>query len=166
MICDWWISIHFACFCVSRFIACDRNYDWRQWKTLLWRRLLTLRVRMFVKSAVKHLGFSSQELIRFFCEWINPTDNGSHLSSFLCQSIQLPDNLTSELEAIQRNAVHFVTVQFLESPGNFSGLKSNIQIEIQRIKEWVLASKLLHFDSLTDGFIMLDANPLKPRSLR
>ena len=26
-ICDWWISIRFVCFCVSRFVACDRNYD-------------------------------------------------------------------------------------------------------------------------------------------
>ena len=22
--CDWCISIHFVCFCVSRFVACDR----------------------------------------------------------------------------------------------------------------------------------------------
>ena len=49
---DWWISIHFVCFCVSRFVACDRNYDWRQRKTQLWRQLLNFRVRMFVKSAV------------------------------------------------------------------------------------------------------------------
>ena len=40
------------CFCVSRFVACDRNYDRRQRKTQLWRRLLNFRVRMFVKSAV------------------------------------------------------------------------------------------------------------------
>ena len=46
---------------------------------------------------------------------------------------------------------------FLESPGNFSGPKSNIQIEIQRIRARVLASKLLHFVSLTDSFITLDA---------
>ena len=54
---------------------------------------------------------------------------------------------------------------FLESPGNFSGPKSNIQIEIWSIKGRVLASKLLHFVSLTDSFIMLDAKLLKPRSL-
>ena len=53
MISDWWISIRFVCVCVSRFVACDRNYDWRQRKTQLWRRLLNFRVRMFVKSAVK-----------------------------------------------------------------------------------------------------------------
>ena len=27
VICDWWISIRFVCFCVLRFVACDRNYD-------------------------------------------------------------------------------------------------------------------------------------------
>ena len=40
-------------FSVSRFVACDRNYDWRQRKTQLWRWLLKFRVRMFVKSAAK-----------------------------------------------------------------------------------------------------------------
>ena len=54
---------------------------------------------------------------------------------------------------------------FLESPGNFSGPKSNIQIEVKRIGARLLASKLLHFVSLTDSFIMLDAKLLKPRSL-
>ena len=34
---------------------------------------------------------------------------------------------------------------FLESPVNFSGPKSNIQIEIKRIRARVLAGKLLHF---------------------
>ena len=59
VICDWWISICFVCFYVSRFVACDRNYDWRQRKTQLWRRLLNFRVRMFVKSAVTDLGDNS-----------------------------------------------------------------------------------------------------------
>ena len=27
VISDWWISIRFVSFCVSRFVACDRNYD-------------------------------------------------------------------------------------------------------------------------------------------
>ena len=54
---------------------------------------------------------------------------------------------------------------FLESPVNFSGPKSNIQIEIKRIRARLLASKLLHFVSLTDSFIMLDAKLLKLRSL-
>ena len=53
---------------------------------------------------------------------------------------------------------------FFESPGNFSGPKSNIPIEIQRIRAGVLASKLLHCVSLTDSFIMLNAKLLKPRS--
>ena len=33
---------------------------------------------------------------------------------------------------------------FLQSPGNFCGPKSNIQIEIKRIKARVLASKISH----------------------
>ena len=41
---------------------------------------------------------------------------------------------------------------FLESPGNFSGPKSNIHIEIKRIRARVLARKLLHF---VDQFIFL-----------
>ena len=53
---------------------------------------------------------------------------------------------------------------FLESPAKFSGPKSNIQIEIQTKRAWVLASKLLHFVSLTDSFIMLNAKLLKPQS--
>ena len=44
VVCDWWISIRFVCFCVSRFVACDSNYDWRQRKTQLWRRHLNFRV--------------------------------------------------------------------------------------------------------------------------
>ena len=55
---------------------------------------------------------------------------------------------------------------FLESPVNFSGPKSNIQIEIKTIRARVLDSKLLHFVSLTDSFILLDAKLLKPRSLK
>ena len=43
---------------------------------------------------------------------------------------------------------------FQESPVNLSGPKSNIQIEIKRIRARVLASKLLHFVSLTDVFIL------------
>ena len=27
MVCDLWISIGFVCFSLSRFVACDRNYD-------------------------------------------------------------------------------------------------------------------------------------------
>ena len=53
---------------------------------------------------------------------------------------------------------------FLGSPGNVSGPKSDFQIEIQRIRAWVLANKLLLFVSLTDSFIMLNAKLLKPLS--
>ena len=27
VICNWWISLRFVCFCVSRFVAADCNYD-------------------------------------------------------------------------------------------------------------------------------------------
>ena len=52
LICDWWILIRFVCFCVSRFIARDRNYDWPQQKMKLWRRLLKCRIHVFLKSPV------------------------------------------------------------------------------------------------------------------
>ena len=55
--------------------------------------------------------------------------------------------------------------RFSKGPVTLWGPKSNIQIEIKRIRARVLARKLLHFVSLTDGFIMLDAKLLKPRSL-
>ena len=51
-ICDWWISICFVCFHVSRFVACECNYDWWQWEMQLGRVLLNFKVRMFVKSTV------------------------------------------------------------------------------------------------------------------
>ena len=69
------------------------------------------------------------------------------------------------------NKIHAVSTTpwtwgpFLESPVNFSGPNSNIQIEMKRIRARVLSSKLLHFVFLTDSFIMLDAKLLKPRSL-
>ena len=47
------ILICFVSFCVSRFVACNCNYDWQQWKKQLWGWLLNFRVRMFVKSTVK-----------------------------------------------------------------------------------------------------------------
>ena len=50
---------------------------------------------------------------------------------------------------------------FLQSPDNFSGPKSYIQIEVKRIRARVLANKILHFFSLADNFIMLDAKQLK-----
>ena len=50
---------------------------------------------------------------------------------------------------------------FLQSPDNFSGPKSYIQIEVKRIRARVLANKILHFVSLADNCIMLDAKLLK-----
>ena len=52
--CSWFVIGGFqSILCVSRFVACGcNNYDWRQQKTQLWRRLLNLRVCMFVKSTV------------------------------------------------------------------------------------------------------------------
>ena len=52
------------CVSVSRFVACDHNYDWRQQKTWLWRQLLNFRVRMSVKSAVTKCKI--QRWIRLF----------------------------------------------------------------------------------------------------
>ena len=48
-----WILIRFVYFYISGFVACDRNYHWRQWKMQLWRWLLNFRVCVFLKSAVK-----------------------------------------------------------------------------------------------------------------
>ena len=53
---------------------------------------------------------------------------------------------------------------FVKVPVTFSGAKSNIQIKIKRIRAPVLDSKLLHFVSLSDSFIMLDVKLLKPLS--
>ena len=40
---------------VSRFISCDRNYDGRQGKTQLCRRLLNLGVHVLLKGAVNEI---------------------------------------------------------------------------------------------------------------
>ena len=70
-----------------------------------------------------------------------------------------------EIPFYQYVEVILVRGPFLKSSGDFTGPKSNIQIEIQRIRAQVLANKLLYFVSLTDSFIMLDAKLLKPLSL-
>ena len=49
---SWWISIRLGCFCVWRFVACDCNYDWQQWRTPLWSRLLNFTACVFLKNAV------------------------------------------------------------------------------------------------------------------
>ena len=73
MVCDWWLVnlISFGCFCVSMFVAWDRNYDWRQRKTQFWGRLLNFRVRMFVKSAVKLCLQKSPQIIMASSPWWN-----------------------------------------------------------------------------------------------
>ena len=47
-----------------------------------------------------------------------------------------------------------VSGPFFQKPDNLSGPKSSIQIEIKGIRSPVLASRILHFVSLTDSFIM------------
>ena len=77
---------------------------------------------------------------------------------------RLDCNAKSDVQTENSKACVISKRPFLESPGNFSGPKTNFQIEIQRIRARVLANKLLHFVSLTDSFIMLDAKLLKPLS--
>ena len=64
MVCDQWL-LDFDPFCVFlcfRFVACDRNYDWWQRETQLWRRLLNFRVRFLVKSAVMRNAYSVRQI--------------------------------------------------------------------------------------------------------
>ena len=55
----------FVCFCVLRFVVCVRNYDWRQQKPQLGRRLLKFRVLVFLKSTVK----DDPENLEFACSF-------------------------------------------------------------------------------------------------
>ena len=63
VICDWWISIRFANFFVSRLATCNRNYDWRERKMKLWRRLLNFRVCVFLKSVVNRTNKSGTKVL-------------------------------------------------------------------------------------------------------
>ena len=66
MVCDLRLlacSIRFACFFVSRFATCNRNYDWRERKSKLRRRLLNFRVRVFLKSVVNRTNKSGTKLL-------------------------------------------------------------------------------------------------------
>ena len=90
------------------------------------------------------------------------------LFDFLSHSVAVAAR--SGIQRVDPQMIHFGLFfitwgLFLESPGNFSGPKSNIQIEIWRIRARVLASKLLHCVSLTDSFIMLAAKRFKPLQL-
>ena len=59
---SWFVICGFRsvlCFSVSRFVACDRNYDWRQRKTQLWRWLLKVcekRSKVSVQSQAPGSG--------------------------------------------------------------------------------------------------------------
>ena len=123
------------------------------------------------------------ERCRIHCHYGNSRDSREFLSIrwgtkiIFDSGLNLPEQLIAQIAFVycrieyelDRSNRHAILLQtrgpFLESPVNFSGPKSNIQIEIKRIRARVLASKLLHFVSLTDSFIMLDAKLLKPRSL-
>ena len=63
MVCDLWLVDldPFLWVPSSKFVACDRNYDWRQRKTQLWRRVLNFRVLWLISS--RHWS----DLGRYWC---------------------------------------------------------------------------------------------------
>ena len=75
MVCDLWL-VDFDPFHVSALVACERNYDWRQWKTQLWTRLLSFRVCMFIKSAVSK--WQTVVSVTIFCFCLSPVQRGNH----------------------------------------------------------------------------------------
>ena len=79
MICDWWIWIRFVCFFVSKFVACDCNYDWWQWKMQLWRQLLNFWVRVF-ESTVMLCNICTPAINAIF---LNPSGTPTNTSSWL-----------------------------------------------------------------------------------
>ena len=110
------------CVCVSRFVTCDRNHDWRQPKTQLRGRLLNLRVRMFVKSAVKlqyNYQVSNVKITdRFLDIWTSSLNSifiwfltgitSSRLMNSSNQLLKLP--LLIHEVFIYTNAVNFITL--------------------------------------------------------
>ena len=69
----------------------------------------------------------------------------SYMSSNFALTWGYLDLASKNLAQNSRTQVCYVSWgPFLESPGNFLGPKSNIQMEIERIRVLVLASKLLH----------------------
>ena len=51
MVCDLWlVDLDPFLWVPSKFVAYDRNYDWRQRKTQLWRRVLNFRVLWLISS--------------------------------------------------------------------------------------------------------------------
>ena len=65
VVCDWLFSIRFVRFCGSRLIACDCNYDWRQQKTQLWRRIFNLRVGVLCEKWSKWQNWTIISEIQF-----------------------------------------------------------------------------------------------------
>ena len=116
---------------------------------------------LFVLQEVTSIRDSYRKKAKMTTEVLNLMENGRY-------NVCVSENNTSKES--YRGSLGIMSCfrswgPFLESPGNFSGPRSNIQIEISRVRARVLASRLLHFVSLTDGFIMLDAKLLRPRSL-
>ena len=64
VICDWWISIHFVCFCVSGFVACD-HYKKQKMQFFIVSWLLNFRVCVLLESAVTAMQLLS-------LRWITP----------------------------------------------------------------------------------------------
>ena len=83
-----------------------------------------------------------------------PTFNAYFLFNYSAQANFFAVSWIGEHLAQKMKEQLEVSGPFLRNPDNFSGPKSNIQIEIKRIRSRVLASKILHFVSLTDSFTM------------
>ena len=66
---------------------------------------------------------------------------------------------------LQRYSQQVPRGPFLENPGNFSGPEIKYSTRHIRIRARILATKLLHFVSLADSSIIVDARLLKPGSL-
>ena len=70
MVCDWWISIHFVCFCVSGFVACDHykrqlRLQQRRMQFFILSWLLNSRVCVLLEIAVTAMQLLS-------LRWITP----------------------------------------------------------------------------------------------
>ena len=80
-------------------------------------------------------------------------------------------NLSIRLKRnLKRISSYFLETPFWGPGASFSNVPVTFRDGKQifksiRIRAWVLASKLLHFVSLTDSFITLDKKLLKPRPL-
>ena len=114
MICDWWILIRFVCFFVT-------YYSLGQSSTSLLRRFFLI-FRIFVTSKNKATSASFPRQ-KFHQPWLFPS---LFLRSLLSFSVLLHIVICNNLAHI------FVITKgpFFESPCNFSGPKSNTEIEI------------------------------------